>query len=310
MFKKVILADSLAPGANLAFADAAKSIEPALSAAWAGALGYTLQLYFDFSGYSDMAVGAARMFGIRLPVNFFSPYRARSIIEFWRLWHMTLSRLLRNYLYIPLGGNRKGRVRRYVNLMITMLLGGLWHGAGWTFVIWGALHGAYLGVNHAWRALREKLGWSGESRFARGAALLLTFAAVVFAWVFFRADDLPTALRMLEAMSGTHGWSVPARVVSVERAAAWGVAISTLPARPLFLCLALLAVVWFAPNTTEIMRRHEPALLPRDLAIDERRGTWLQWQPSLAWAAVLSALTVGALLGILSGRTEFLYYQF
>ena len=126
-----------------------------LAAAWQGALAYTLQLYFDFSGYTDMAIGLARMFGVKLPVNFNSPYKAPRIIDFWRRWHMTLSRFLRDYLYIPLGGNRKGPARRYLNLMLTMLLGGLWHGAGWTYVVWGGLHGLYLLVNHAWRNLTK-----------------------------------------------------------------------------------------------------------------------------------------------------------
>src|SRR6188472_2448109 len=146
LFKKTGLADGIQPLVALAFDARA----PSFDQAWLGALAYTFQLYFDFSGYSDMAIGISLMFGIFLPVNFNSPYKATSIVEFWRRWHMTLSHFLRDYLYIPLGGNRRGRVLRYVNLLITMVLGGLWHGAAWTFVIWGALHGAYLCVNHAW----------------------------------------------------------------------------------------------------------------------------------------------------------------
>ena len=146
----------------------------ATSAAWLGVTAYTLQIYFDFSGYSDMAVGLSLLIGVRLPYNFNSPYQAWNITEFWRRWHMTLSRFLRDYLYVPLGGNRHGRARRYVNLMLTMLLGGLWHGASWTFVIWGGLHGAYLVVNHGWQWLREKLGWqraaSGVGRDRSAAA--------------------------------------------------------------------------------------------------------------------------------------------
>lgn len=124
-----------------------------LLAAWGGALAYAFQIYFDFSGYSDMALGAARLFGIRLPLNFASPYKASSIIDFWRRWHMTLSRFLRDYLYVPLGGNRKGSIWRYGNLMITMLIGGLWHGASWMFLVWGGLHGGYLIIAHLWRRL-------------------------------------------------------------------------------------------------------------------------------------------------------------
>src|SRR3546814_7968914 len=145
-----------------------------------GALAYTFQLYFGFSGYSDMAIGASYMFGIRLPLNFHSPYKATSIVEFWRRWHITLSRFLRDYLYIPLGGSRRGPLRRYVNLMLTMLLGGLWHGAGWTFIVWGALHGAYLVVNHLWVWLRGASPAPAHPLF-RLAAWALTFLAVVVA---------------------------------------------------------------------------------------------------------------------------------
>ena len=166
--KKVLIADSVAPMANTVFG-ASPDVALAASAAWLGVIAYTLQIYFDFSGYSDMAVGLSLLFGVRLPYNFNSPYQAWNITEFWRRWHMTLSRFLRDYLYVPLGGNRHGRARRYVNLMLTMLLGGLWHGASWTFVIWGGLHGAYLVVNHGWQCLREKLGWSGDGAGRLGA---------------------------------------------------------------------------------------------------------------------------------------------
>ncbi len=156
--KKVLLADTAALFASPLFDAVAAGARPDMLAAWGSALAYTAQLYFDFSGYSDMAIGGGLLFGIRLPVNFASPYKAESIIEFWHRWHITLSRFLREYLYIPLGGNLKGPSRRFVNLLITMLLGGLWHGAGWTFVVWGALHGFYLVVNHLWRALRQHFG--------------------------------------------------------------------------------------------------------------------------------------------------------
>ncbi len=165
--KKVLVADSVAPLANAVFG-LGPEVELAASAAWLGVIAYTLQIYFDFSGYSDMAVGLSLLFGVRLPYNFNSPYQAWNITEFWRRWHMTLSRFLRDYLYVPLGGNRLGRTRRYVNLMVTMLLGGLWHGASWTFVVWGGLHGAYLVVNHAWQWLKEKSGWGGGDGAARG----------------------------------------------------------------------------------------------------------------------------------------------
>src|SRR3954452_22033857 len=196
LFKKTCLADGIQPLVALAFDARA----PSFDQAWLGALAYTFQLYFDFSGYSDMAIGISLMFGIFLPLNFNSPYKASSIIDFWRRWHMTLSQFLRDYLYIPLGGNRRGRVLRYVNLMITMLLGGLWHGAAWTFVVWGALHGAYLCINHAWNNYGPKIA----PRFARAAdaaGLILTFLAVVVAWVFFRAENIEWALYLLAKMS-------------------------------------------------------------------------------------------------------------
>src|SRR5579872_3966389 len=158
LFKKIALADNVADYANPVFAAANSGTPLYFFDAWAGALAYSAQLYFDFSGYSDMAIGIARLFGIRLPLNFNSPYKACNIIDFWRRWHMTLSRFLRDYLYFSLGGNHQGTFWRYINLFITMLLGGLWHGAGWTYVAWGALHGVYLIINHAWRQLRGILG--------------------------------------------------------------------------------------------------------------------------------------------------------
>lgn len=152
-------------------------------------LAYGLQLYFDFSGYADMALGLGLMFGIRLPVNFRSPYKSASIVEFWRRWHITLSHFLRDYLYIPLGGSRAGRFRANGNLMVTMLLGGLWHGAGWQFILWGGLHGAMLVLSHTWSRL---VPW----RIPRAPAVILTLVAVMLAWIPFRAESLATALHM------------------------------------------------------------------------------------------------------------------
>src|SRR5258706_3699314 len=173
LFKKTCLADGIQPFVALAFGPT----PPSFDQAWIGALAYTFQLYFDFSGYSDMAIGISLMFGIFLPLNFNSPYKATSIIDFWRRWHMTLSQFLRDYLYIPLGGNRHGWTLRYVNLMITMLLGGLWHGAAWTFVAWGALHGVYLCINHAWNNYGPAVA-PRFSRLATLAACILTVFSV------------------------------------------------------------------------------------------------------------------------------------
>jgi alginate O-acetyltransferase complex protein AlgI len=158
--KKVLLADQFGLFANPVFDAAAQGVQPHLIAAWVGALAYTLQLYFDFSGYSDMAIGLSRMFNVKLPLNFDSPYKATNIIDFWRRWHMTLSAFLRDYLYFSLGGNRKGRMRRHLNLIATMLLGGLWHGAGWNFVVWGGLHGSICSST-----MHGVGSWGGVARY-------------------------------------------------------------------------------------------------------------------------------------------------
>jgi alginate O-acetyltransferase complex protein AlgI len=213
LFKKVVLADGIAPYADAVFGPADEGIAPSLHEAWIGALAYTFQLYFDFSGYSDMAIGLSWMFNVRLPINFDSPYKATSISDFWRRWHITLSTFLRDYLYVPLGGNRKGPTRRHINLALTMILGGLWHGASWSFVLWGTLHGAYLIVNHGFRALCDRLGWAeflSGNRFFKVFGWALTFLCVVVAWVFFRAHTLPGALLMLQGMAGTSGPEVDA----------------------------------------------------------------------------------------------------
>lgn len=215
LFKKVVLADQFGTYAGAGF-EAAGSEALSFYAGWAAALSYTLQIYFDFSGYSDMAIGLAQMIGIRLPLNFHSPYKALNIAEFWHRWHMTLSRFLRDYLYIPLGGNRRGEARRHANLIVTMLLGGLWHGAGWTFVIWGAWHGLLLALHSAWSRALELLNIRLPAAAAmpmRVAGWALTFLSVVVGWVFFRARDLPSAWATLEAMTGSNGAYLPEQLL-------------------------------------------------------------------------------------------------
>src|SRR2546428_9669070 len=251
--KKVLLADTAALYASPLFDAVAAGARPDALTAWGSALAYTAQLYFDFSGYSDMAIGAGLLFGIRLPVNFASPYRAESIIDFWHRWHISLSRFLRDYLYIPLGGNRKGRIRRYVNLLITMLLGGIWHGAGWTFAIWGALHGLYLAINQAWRMLNEKLGFlSGPSNgLGRRIGQVTTFLAVVVAWVFFRSENVSSAVEMLKAMAGDNGITVPASIAGL----AAGFPESQGPIDSgiaLLVSFFFLVIAWTAPNTQQL----------------------------------------------------------
>lgn len=294
--KKVLLADPLGESANAVFDAAQHGIAPHLLAAWSGALAYTFQLYFDFSGYSDMAIGISLLFNIRLPLNFDSPYKAASIIEFWRRWHMTLSRFLRDYVYVPLGGNRRGNARRHLNVMLTMLLGGLWHGAAWTFVAWGALHGAYLVINHAWRE-------SGR-RMPPALALPLTFFAVVCAWVLFRAADFSSALAILGGMAGMNGVSLPATFASVSSPPAGvvfdgalaGFAVDGGVPRVSALLLAAATIAWFAPNSQRIARYTADRLVPLAL-------------PPLPFAPAIGALLAFATMA-LGGVSTFLYYQF
>jgi D-alanyl-lipoteichoic acid acyltransferase DltB (MBOAT superfamily) len=294
--KKCLLADGFAPGAAHAFGMAQQGHVPSMLLAWQGMLAYTLQLYFDFSGYSDMAVGLSRLFGIRLPYNFASPYQATNMIDFWRRWHMTLSRFLRDYLYIPLGGNRRGPARRYVNLMLTMLLGGLWHGANWTFVVWGGLHGLYLIANHGWRAVKpDRLLQRVPGGLRRLIATALTFAAVALAWVFFRAADMAAAMRMLEGIAGLAGLADPAGALPV----APGDRLATLR------YIAGIAIVFLLPNSQTLIepdrqRDTGEATLPR---------LPLAWRGSLGWGValgILAALSVATF----SQVSEFLYWRF
>lgn len=198
LFKKVAIADSFAVWATQGF-DHSATLN--MLEAWATSLSYTFQLYFDFSGYTDMAIGAALLFNIRLPVNFNSPYKARNIQDFWRRWHITLSRFLRDYIYIPLGGSYHGNVRTYENLMMTFLLGGLWHGAGWTFVFWGFLHGMASVVFHFWKNLA--LPMNGI------IAWFITFNFINISWVFFRAKEWDDAIKVLKGMVGISGLVLP-----------------------------------------------------------------------------------------------------
>ncbi len=246
--KKVLLADTFAEYATPVFNGVAQGGGIGFLSAWLAALAYTLQIYFDFSGYSDMAIGSALMCNIVLPLNFNSPYKAADISDFWRRWHVTLSRFLRDYLYIPLGGNRMGEPRRYLNLLITMLLGGLWHGANWTFVVWGGLHGLYLVVNHAWVAIVPRPVRMPAVRKAAGIAV--TFLAVIVAWVFFRASNLQAGCAMLSAMLRPRSVDL---VTSPAPLSSYGVPDSVL--RIAIILGSGLLICLLVPNSWQIVER-------------------------------------------------------
>lgn len=270
LFKKVIIADGLAVWADSGYM-ALEKMDLNMIAAWATALAYTFQLYYDFSGYTDMAIGISLMLNIKLPINFYSPYKAASIIEFWRRWHITLSSFLRDYLYIPLGGNRKGLFQKCVNIFVTMLIGGLWHGANWTFVLWGGTHGLGIVCNHLFRALNLSINkWIG---------ILMTFLFVNFAWVLFRAPDCAQALKMYSNMLVWHGYEI---------------SLNALPAampdgrKEIVVEVFLFIVAVFLPNSLEIVR---------------------YMKMNRKWA-VLAGAVLSVAICFLTKNTSFLYYQF
>jgi D-alanyl-lipoteichoic acid acyltransferase DltB (MBOAT superfamily) len=300
LFKKSVVADGFGLMASPVF-QAANSNHLSVMDAWGGALAYSLQIYFDFSGYSDMAIGISTLFGIKLPFNFDAPYKSQSIVEFWRRWHITLSRFLRDYLYIPLGGNRQGYHRRNINLFTTMLLGGLWHGAGFTFVIWGALHGLFLIVNHRWTTLTQKrpeLARLTQSFWYPLAAICLTQLAVVLAWVFFRADDPNAAIRVIKGMIGL------SRTDKIGPTPLIGSQQMLLIFAGYVACLVL-------PNVNAIFARWKVGLEtyhnPQPWSVLN-----LTWRPSVVWAVGTSLCLITALLmNVIAGDTsQFLYFQF
>ncbi|MBW4089943.1 MAG: MBOAT family protein [Proteobacteria bacterium] len=315
LLKKTLLADPLAPMVAAGFGHAAGL---PLGAAWQAAAAYSLQLYFDFSGYSDMAIGLARMFNLRFPLNFNSPYKAECVIDYWQRWHMTLTRYLTLYLFNPLAlaaarrraaaGRKVGRAGQasaggfaalvLVPIGITMTLAGIWHGSGLTFVVFGLLHAAYLTINHAWRVFGPRRAGAGATGEATGrlGRIALTYLAVLVGAVVFRAPSLGVAGQVLAGMAGLHGAGTTGAlgahtVLRAGRAVGWlGV---------------LYAIVWGAPNTQQIMRRIGPALE----AVRPGPFPGLAWRPSLPWALAMGG---GAALGLLSlgGTSEFLYFRF
>ena len=309
LFKKIVLADGVAPIATAVFTLAETGEVVPLEAAWMGTIAYSFQIYFDFSGYCDMALGLARIFGIRLPLNFNSPYKALNIVDFWSRWHMTLSNFLRNFLYIPMGGNRKGPVRRYVNLAATMLLGGLWHGASWNFVFWGLLHGFYLSVNHAWVTFV-----TGGKPIAflppvvsRFLAQSLTLLSVMVAWVFFRAETFTGAGAMLEGMFGVSKYPEMSLWADILRDSGlfWiGVSVLTM------------GVMWM-PNSVEIARNYRPVtnaktFIKKAVGLSLYFRQNMQWRPSLLWSLALFMAGLMSLIQIyrLVEMTEFIYFNF
>lgn len=311
LFKKLGIADSVAIYADVAFNGVQNQVTPDFFVAWFSVVAYTLQIYFDFSGYSDMALGLGLMFGVKMPINFLSPYKATSIIDFWRRWHMTLSNFLRDYLYIPLGGSRAGPVRRAVNLCIVMLLGGLWHGASWTFVVWGGLHGLFLLINHWWRGVKGPS--SGIERF-NVSAWALTMLAVMFAWVFFRAPDLSTAFILSKSMVGANGFVFPNQLAPLfESIPGFGqvsfgsfgkvIANGGSPLQLLWVPLAIaIALVlpnpyqWLEMNQTQPLQHSKVSWLPR-------------FTPNWQWATFAFFLAMGSIVWQ-ANTARFLYFQF
>ena len=295
LFKKTVIADTFAVWATAGFD---QDSPLAFFEAWTASLSYTFQLYYDFSGYTDMAIGAALFFNIRLPINFNSPYKALDIQDFWRRWHMTLSRWLRDYLYIPMGGNRRGNLQTYLNLFLTFLIGGLWHGAGWTFVAWGALHGIATMVHRLWQHVGVRL--------PRFLAWALTFLFVNTTWVFFRADSFDDAIRVLRGMAGLNGTELPESLVGVWDSAAGSLdrrfldrlLLDLEPQPAIFLALFGL-VAFFAPNTVQMIR-YVPYQGP------------MTFRLNLVFVAGLSICAFMALMTFVGDTvpSEFLYFNF
>ena len=276
LFKKVVIADWLGDYVSQPFAHAG---ELQFMEAWTAAIAYSLQLYFDFSAYSEMAMGLALLFGLRLPINFNSPYKAANIAEFWRRWHITLGRFLRDYLYIPLGGGHHGRRRAALAALIVMLLGGLWHGAGWTFILWGLMHGLYLA---AYRL------WSSRFTLPRAVGITITFLAVLFAWVMFRAATVADAISIWKSMLGFNGLVLPPALYSTLPSP-FSVRFSPfISGIEVWFMLCLLAFTMIAKNSHEALASDVPT----------RRS-----------AVYISIMVLASILA-LGHPSTFLYYQF
>lgn len=299
LFKKVVIADGAAAYVDPVFAAAGGSSVGFIEG-WTAAILFSFVIYYDFSGYSDIAIGLARMFNVRFPENFASPYKASSIVDFWNRWHITLSTFLRSYLYIPLGGNRKGQSRQYINLMLTMLIGGLWHGAGVTYIVWGGLHGIFLVITHAWKAYCP-LHIKRVTRLdAELTGRVLTYLVVVVAWVFFRAPNLDTATTVLSAMGGLSG----AGSHALQPAGF----LNNPTLSSLVWCVALLSLVNFLPNTQQFMRRFRPVLGNSSDTI-EGVASGIAWRfdlPSVVFVVMLGFFAMMQIERVQS----FIYFRF
>ena len=258
--------------------------------AWKAAIAYTFQIYFDFSGYSDMAIGIAALFGIRLPMNFYSPYKSTSIIEFWRLWHITLSRFLRQYIYMPMGGGRVSSIKKIRNLMFVMLVGGLWHGAGLNFIIWGGLHGFALVINHLWRSLCLRFSYLKYS-LPKPLPQMITFFVVINLWVFFRASGPNPALKMFQAMY---------RVGDVS----WGaLAMDSMIAALAISCI----IVFLFPSSMILFRRYRLFIWPEHIDVPGKGA--LRWLPNRL-TLIATAFIFGFACFYQSASATFLYWSF
>lgn len=317
LFKKAVLADSLAHYVTPIFTQADAGENVTFMEAWVAAITYGFQLYFDFSGYADMAIGLAYMMGFRLPINFFSPYKSESLIEFWRRWHITLSNFLKDYIYIPMGGGRRGAVRRYGNLMATMLIGGLWHGASWSFIVWGGVHGLGLIINHGWRSLAGMIGIQLIPKsIGSFFSIALTFLFVTCAWVLFRAETLSGALNMLKTMLVFDRDSLPGTwqglVAQLEDyGSSSGVltgssAKNVLNAEFAFLMSISIICIWVLPNVVQLFKVDNKAGNNIEQSIVHNM---FEWAPTKKWLLVAVLLFISS-IEMLRQYSEFLYFQF
>ncbi|HMR51710.1 MAG TPA: MBOAT family O-acyltransferase [Amaricoccus sp.] len=339
LFKKVVLADGVAEHVTPVFAYAAAGGDATMVQSWLAAVGFTLQIYFDFSGYSDMACGAALLFGVRLPMNFYSPLKASSIIEFWLHWHITLTRFLTAYIFNPitLALTRRRAMRRQRMLgarfsdlgaflqtlafptLTTMLISGLWHGAGYTFLVWGALHGVYIVINHAWRQYgpRPADPAGRSSRVAVGAGFVLTFLAVVVAMVIFRAPTIAAAGNILLGMTGLNGLGLPEKIAGLIQMPGLGpMLLGEGAVDPVSFATAsayvtgLLAIALLMPNSLQMLAAEVPALhLPKTPGRIAGMGPVIAWRPNLRWMVFIAVIAAIAMIR-LTGKSEFLYWQF